>query len=79
GLRLPLLAAVLNYGAYSLVLWAYQMTARAGYIVALRQFSIVIGVVLAFAIYKERGRGVRLTGSLVTTAGLVVIALWGGR
>ena len=79
GWRLPALAALLNFGAYWLVLWAYQMTARAGYIVAFRQFSIVIGVVLAFAIYKERGRGVRLTGSLLTTAGLVVIALWGGR
>ena len=79
GWRVPVLAALLNFGAYWLVLWAYQMTPRAGYIVAFRQFSIVIGVVLAFAIYKERGRGVRLTGSLVTTAGLVVIALWGGR
>ena len=79
GWRLPALGALLNFGAYWLVLWAYQLTTRAGYIVAFRQFSIVIGVVLAFAIYKERGRGVRLTGSLVTTAGLVVIALWGGR
>ena len=75
----PVLAAVLNYGAYSLVLWAYQMTARAGYIVAFRQFSIVIGVVLAFAMFRERGRAVRLVGASLTTAGLVVIALWGGQ
>jgi drug/metabolite transporter (DMT)-like permease len=78
GWRTPLLAAVFNFGAYWLVLWAYQMTPRAGYIVAFRQFSIVIGVVLAFLLYKEKGRGVRLTGSALITAGLVVIGLWGG-
>jgi len=77
GWRVPALAAVLNVGAYWLVLWAYQLTTRAGYIVAFRQFSIVIGVALAFAIYKERGRVVRVTGALLATAGLIAIGLWG--
>jgi len=78
GWRMPALAAVFNFGAYGLVLWAYQMTERAGYIVAFRQFSIVIGVVIAFAVYKEKGIVVRLTGALLTTTGLVTIGLWGG-
>lgn len=72
-----LLGAILNFGAYWLVLWAYQLVERAGYIVAFRQFSIVIGVILAFAIYKEPGRAVRLTGTFLILAGLILIGVWG--
>jgi len=79
GWGLPILAAGLNFGAYWLVPWAYQLARHASYILAFRQFSIGIGVVLAFAIYKERGLGVRLTGTFVLLAGLVLIALWGGQ
>ncbi len=78
GWRLPLLAGLFNFGAYWLVLRAYQLTPRAGYVVAFRQFSIVIGVVLAFAIYKEKGKLARLTGAFLITAGLVLIGTWGG-
>ncbi|MDY6877574.1 MAG: EamA family transporter [Chloroflexota bacterium] len=55
GWGLAALAACMNFGAYWLVLWAYQLSPYASYIVAFRQFSIVIGTVLAFAIYKEQG------------------------
>ena len=48
------------------------------YIVAFRQFSIVIGAVLAFRIYKEKGLAVRISGALLITAGLVLIAVFGG-
>ena len=71
------LAALMTFGAYGLVLWAYQLVERASYVVAFRQFSIVIGVLLAFLIYKEKGKAVRLTAALLIVAGLVVIALWG--
>ena len=77
GWKLPALAACMNFGAYWLVLWAYQLSPQASYIVAFRQFSIVIGTVLAFAIYKERGLIVRLAGISLLTSGLVVIGLWG--
>ncbi len=77
GWWLPFWGACLNFGAYWLVLWAYQLSERASYIVAFRQFSIVIGVILAFILYKERGVAVRLTATLLITAGLVVIGLWG--
>lgn len=77
GWRMPVLGGLFCGGAYALVLWAYQLTPRAGYIVAFRQFSIVIGVVVAFILYRERGKGVRITGALLITAGLVVIGLWG--
>jgi len=78
GWRLPAVAAILNYGSYWLVLWSYQLTERASYVVAFRQFSIVIGVVAAFVIFNEPGRRVRTAGALVITAGLVVLVLLGG-
>lgn len=71
------LGAALNFGSYWLVLWAYQLVGRASYVVAFRQFSIVLGVVAAFAIYKERGMVVRITAAAMITAGLVIIGLWG--
>ena len=75
--RLVIPAAALSFGAYWLILWAYQLNPYASYIVAFRQFSIVIGAVLAFLIYKERGVVVRLLGATLITSGLVLIAIWG--
>ncbi len=73
----PLGAGALNFGAYWLVLWAYQLSERASYIVAFRQFSIVIGVILAFLLYREQGWAIRLPATLLITAGLVIIGMWG--
>ncbi len=73
----PILGGCLTFGGYWLVLWAYQMTTHATYVFSFRQFSIVIGVLLAFRIYRERGILVRLTGTILITAGIVLIAIWG--
>lgn len=70
-------ATLFGFGAYWLVLWAYQLSPYASYIVAFRQFSIVIGAILAFLIYKEQGVKVRLSGALLITLGLVLIGVWG--
>jgi drug/metabolite transporter (DMT)-like permease len=78
GWKIPAAAGALNFSAYWLVLWAYQLSRHASYIVAFRQFSIVIGVVVAFGLYKEHGIAVRMTGTLMITSGLVLIGLWGG-
>jgi drug/metabolite transporter (DMT)-like permease len=75
--RLAIPAGLLSFVAYWLILWAYQLSPYASYIVAFRQFSIVIGAILAFIIYKEQGLAVRLTGALFITLGLVLIAGWG--
>jgi drug/metabolite transporter (DMT)-like permease len=77
GWGITIIAACMNFGAYWLVLWAYQLSQRASYIVAFRQFSIVIGVILAFAIFREKGVVIRLTGTFMITSGLLVIGLWG--
>jgi len=69
--------ALLGFLAYWLILWAYQLSPYAGYIYAFRQFSIVIGAILAFMIYKEKGVVVRMTGALLITSGLVLIGILG--
>jgi len=73
-----LLAACFNFGAYWLVLWAYQLSQHASYVLSFRQFSIVIGVIIAFAVYKESLRLVRLTAVSLITAGLLLIGFFGG-
>jgi len=73
-----LLAACFNFGAYWLVLWAYQLSQHASYVLSFRQFSIVIGVIIAFAVYKESFRLVRLTAVSLITAGLLLIGFFGG-
>ena len=78
GWRITVFAACMNFGAYWLVLWAYQLSQRASYIVALRQFSIVIGVILAFVIFREKGLAIRLSGTFMIILGLLLISFWGG-
>lgn len=75
--KLAIPAGILSFAAYWLILWAYQLSPSAGYIVAFRQFSIVIGATLAFVIYKESGVGIRLIGAALITAGLILIGGWG--
>jgi len=75
--KLAIPAALLSFAAYWLILWAYQLIPYAGYIVAFRQISIVIGAGLAFIIFKERGVSVRLTGAFLIASGLILIAVWG--
>ena len=73
----PVLAAFCNFGSYWLVLWAYQLSQNAGYVVAFRQFSIVIGVGLAIVVLKERARAIRVVATALITVGLMSIALYG--
>lgn len=77
GWRVPAVVGTLCFSAYWLVLCAYQMTERAGYVVACRQFSIVISMVAAIYIFNETGRAIRCTGSVVIMAGLILIKVFG--
>jgi drug/metabolite transporter (DMT)-like permease len=70
-------ATIFGFGAYWLILYAYQLTPYTSYIYAFRQFSIVIGAVLAFVIYKEQGVAVRLTGAGLIVTGLILIGVLG--
>ena len=77
GWKLAIIAGFLGFAAYWLILWAYQLSPNASYIVAFRQFSIVIGAVIAFKIYGDQGVAVRMTGALLITFGLILIAVLG--
>ena len=77
GWKLAIIAGFLGFAAYWLILWAYQLIPNASYIVAFRQFSIVIGAIIAFRIYGEGGVAVRMTGATLITFGLILIAVWG--
>ena len=66
---------LLIFGAYGLVLWAYQLAERASYIVALRQFSIVLAVIAGAVMLREAAPGRRITAALIITAGVGVVAL----
>jgi uncharacterized membrane protein len=75
--KLPALGGLLGYASYMLVLWAFQLADQTSYLVAFRQFSIVIGVVAAFRVYRERGLAVRLPATLAIVAGIVLVVLFG--
>lgn len=77
GWKGPVAGAVCFFGAYWLVLWAYQLSRHASYVVAFRQFSIVIGVVAAFLIYKERRVLVRIVGIALIMVGLILVGIYG--
>jgi uncharacterized membrane protein len=75
--KLPSLAAIFLFSSYTLILWAYQLSPHTSYIVALRQFSIVIGVASAAFIFREPAPGFRVTTALIITTGALCIG-WGG-
>jgi len=77
GWQRPVLAGVFNYAAYWLVLWAYQLAQQAGYVVAFRQFSIVVGVAIAAVWFHEKGAVIRLIAACVMVIGLALIGLYG--
>jgi drug/metabolite transporter (DMT)-like permease len=72
--RTGLIAALL-FGAYGLVLWAYQLSEHTSYVVALRQFSIVLGVVAGGLFLHEPAQRMRVAAALTITLGGVCIAL----
>jgi drug/metabolite transporter (DMT)-like permease len=71
------LAAAFIFTAYWLILWAYQLSPYASYVVALRQFSIVLGVVAAMLLFREPAPRLRISAAVVIAAGVACIAVAG--
>ncbi|MDE0026848.1 MAG: hypothetical protein OXP69_20750 [Spirochaetaceae bacterium] len=71
------LIAALVYVTYALVLWAFQLSWQTSYVVALRQFSIVVGAVGGTLLLGEAARALRITGAVVIVAGVAAITLAG--
>ncbi len=71
----PAIAGAGIFGAYWLVLWSYQLSPQASYVLALRQFSIVIGVVLGVFLFDEPAPLFRIGAALMIATGIACIAL----
>lgn len=71
-----LLGGVLGLVAYMLALFAYTI-APLSYSGAIREVSAVIGAFLGWRFLKEEMGGVRVIGSMIVFAGVMVIAVFG--
>ena len=74
-LRYPLLAGPVVSVTYTLVLLAMQFATNVSYIVAFRQVSILVGVLLGIFVLKEKSTPFKITGTALIFAGLVLAAL----
>jgi drug/metabolite transporter (DMT)-like permease len=71
-----LLGGVLGLVAYMMALFAYTF-APLSYSGAIREVSVVIGAFLGWQFLKEEMGGVRVIGSAIVFAGVMVIAIFG--
>ena len=71
-----LISGVLGLVAYMLALFAYTI-APLSYSGAIREVSAVIGAFLGWRFLKEELGGVRVIGSVIVFAGVLVIAIFG--
>jgi drug/metabolite transporter (DMT)-like permease len=71
------LITLLMFGGYGIILWAYQLATHVSYVFAVRQFSIVLGVLAGALILREPAPAWRLALAGTIVAGIVLIA-WGG-
>ena len=71
-----LLGGVLGLVAYMMALFAYTF-APLSYSGAIREVSVVIGAFLGWRFLKEEMGGVRVVGSAIVFAGVMVIAIFG--
>lgn len=72
--RAAVLIGVGSTAAYLMILFAMTM-GQVGYIVALREFAVVLGAVLGFVFLKERVTLMKVCAVLMIVAGLVCIKL----
>jgi len=70
-------AGFTTMAAYAIVLYAMRSGVPAAYAGAIREISVVFGVIAGVTLLKERGSAMRLAGSVGVAAGVAVIALWG--
>ncbi len=72
--RAILVASTLNLTSYLLVLFAFRLS-KAGYVVAAREVSIVLSVVIGRLWLGEREVGRRLAAASLVLAGVICVAL----
>lgn len=74
-LRYPLMAGPTSTSAYTLILVAMQFASNVSYVVAFRQISILITVLLGTLILKEKITRLKMTGTALIFTGLILAAL----
>lgn len=71
-----ILAAVLEFSSYILILYAFRIS-KVAYVIALRQISVIFGVLYGIWFLKEKYGKVRIVGSLIIFSGIFLITLFG--
>ncbi|MDD5438825.1 MAG: EamA family transporter [Candidatus Omnitrophica bacterium] len=71
-----ILAGFVSLFGYLLMLLAFT-TERVTYLLAIRQSSVVFGVLLGIAVLKEKNKFIRFSSTIVIYAGICLIALFG--
>ena len=59
------------------VLYVIRAGAPASYVGAVREFSVVLGVILGVMVFKESGSFIRVLGGFCVAVGVAVIGLFG--
>ena len=67
-------ASTMNLTSYLLVLFAFRLS-KAGYVVAAREISIVLSVLIGSVLMREGHVGPRLAGAAVVLVGVACVAL----
>ncbi|MBS3667633.1 EamA family transporter [Vreelandella boliviensis] len=75
GLTMLVITGLMMTCTYGLVLIAMALTDEVSYVVALRQLSIPVGVLMGVLWLKETASRAKAVGTLVMLAGLVLVAL----
>ena len=75
--RLAFVATLFVFGGYTLVLWAFQLSPHASYIIGLRQISIVVGVAAGALFFHEPAARLRIASAAIITTGVLAISLAG--
>ncbi len=70
-----ILVGVGMYATYGLVLASMLFADNVGYIVAFRQLSIPLGAFLGWFILKDNFNSLKLVGTIILVAGLIMVAL----
>ncbi len=70
------LASIMEFGSYVLILYAFRIS-NVSYVVALRQISIIFGVIYGMLLLKETDGKVRLVASSVIALGSFLIIAFG--
>jgi drug/metabolite transporter (DMT)-like permease len=71
-----IIAGLLFFAHVLLHAFAISLT-KAAYMIAVKRFSVVLGLIYGGVVFKEKNIAVRTIGTLLMVAGAVLITIWG--